>query len=258
MPSASVTAWAETAFENLRSIRAQPEPGIPDDVIDSFERYILDWSDLAVASDTFTWTSEVDVAEVRRLASYWALLANAARTELDPAAFTLPSDVAQPFYDALVLTMTDVLAVDDEIHFADKFDEVAPSFDESRPPPNRDEGRTRILLVDDTEDIRLLFRIALQSQFEFEVIGEAANGQEALDFVAEACPDVILLDIMMPVMDGMTALPLLRDACPNARITVITTGLTDELRTEALAKGARAVVDKQISIDELKRVLASA
>ena len=114
-----------------------------------------------------------------------------------------------------------------------------------------------MLLVDDTDDIRLLYRIALESHLEFEVFGEASNGQEAIDALATGCPDAIVLDVMMPVMDGLTALPLLAERCPRTRITVVTAGLTPELRDEALAKGATNVVDKQVSLNDIKSLLAA-
>jgi CheY-like chemotaxis protein len=256
-----VSAWAVAAARTVQALREQPELGVPDDVVVDFERYVDEWRELAASSPaTFRWDGDVEVAEVRRLASYWALLANIARTEVHPTGVEPATEEARPFYDALVAAMAEVLAVDDADRFSDKFEEVAPSFDAEIPAPGAGgagEQRTRVLLVDDTEDIRLLFRIALQSHAGFEVCGEATNGQEALDAVARGCPDAILLDVMMPVMDGLSALPLLVERCPDTRIVVVTSAPTPEVRREALEKGALAVVDKQVSLDELRLVLAT-
>ncbi len=259
VPATSVSAWAATAQLTVQALREQPELGVPDDVITSFERYVAEWRALAATGpSTFRWVGEVDVGEVRRLASYWAFLANIARTDDHPIGVKPGSATAQPFYDALVAAMAEVVAVDDSDRFSEKFEEVVPSFDAEIPasrPPARGGRRRQVLLVDDTEDIRFLFRIALQLQSDFEVCGEASNGQEALDAAAVVCPDVILLDLMMPVMDGLTALPLLVDRCPNAQIVIVTNAITPELHRLALSHGAVAVVDKQVTFDELKRLL---
>ena len=259
VPAMSVSVWAVAAARTVLALREQPELGVPDDVIADFEAYVAEWSALAASSSsTFVWTGDVVVADVRRLAGYWALLANIARTDAHPTGVEPAPEDARPFYDALVAAMAEVLAADDADRFSDKFEEVAPSFDEEIPAPDAStEQRTRVLLVDDTEDIRLLFRIALQSHAGFEVCGEATNGQEALDAVAAGCPDAILLDVMMPVMDGLSALPLLAERCPAARIVIVTSAPTREVHREALAKGAHAVVDKQVSLDELRSVLAA-
>lgn len=259
LPASSVLVWAETASRTIQALREQPELGVPEDVIEEFERYLHTWWDLAAAGETFRWEDDVEVGAVRRLASYWALLANAARSEAHPTGVEPAPAAAQPFYDALVIAMTEVLAVEDPDSFADTFEEVAPAFEPEVPTlasADRLDRPTTVLLVDDTEDIRLLYRIALESHPEFAVVGEAANGEEALAAVAAGCPDAILLDVMMPVMDGLTALPLLHERCPGARITVISAGLTTEVRGEAISNGAVAVVDKQTSLDDLKRLLA--
>jgi len=262
VPAASVRAWSRTAHRTVAVLRKRPDLGVPHDVITNFEQYVTAWSEVAASTETFHWAAEVDTAVVRRLAGYWALLANAARRDEHPTGVEPAPPEAQPFYDALVGAMAAVLAVgDDEDHFAEKFEEVAPPF---RPevgghPPSAPVDRpARVLLVDDTEDIRLLFRIALEADPRFEVWGEAANGQEALDVLADGCPDVIVLDLMMPVMDGLTALPLLLRRCPEARVVMVTATATVETREAALRLGACAVLEKRCSIDELKQSLAAA
>lgn len=260
LPTESVTSWVDTALRTIAALREQPEIGVPTDVVDSFERYVLAWHQVAAGTTTFEWTGPVSVLEVRRLASYWVLIANLSRSEAHPTGVEPGLPEAQPFYDALAAALTEALTVDDTDRFAEKFEEVVPAFEEMRDGTGRlDPGdhRTRVLLVDDTEDIRLLYRIALESHAEFEIFGEAGNGQEALDALIDGCPDAILLDVMMPVMDGLTALPLLVQRCPDVRITVVTAGLTPELRTEALAGGAANVVDKQVSLDDMKALLAA-
>jgi DNA-binding NarL/FixJ family response regulator len=80
----------------------------------------------------------------------------------------------------------------------------------------------RVLLVDDEPDIRFMLRLHLDKDVRFEVAGEASDGQEALDCCAALAPDLIVLDVRMPRLDGMAALPRLRSACPRARIAMFT------------------------------------
>lgn len=103
----------------------------------------------------------------------------------------------------------------------------------------------RVLLVDDDEDIRLLVRLVLTSDNAFEVCGEAGNGQEAIALARTCRPDAIILDVTMPVMDGLTALPLLRYLCPTVPVIIFTAAGTDETHCTAMQRGASAVVDKR-------------
>lgn len=105
-------------------------------------------------------------------------------------------------------------------------------------------GVKGVLIVDDSEDMRLLLRVALDAAPGFEVWAEAGNGAEALDRVSERCPDIVLLDIVMPVMDGVAALPLLRARCPNAAVVIVSTTANPEVRDRMLGQGASEVCDK--------------
>lgn len=88
--------------------------------------------------------------------------------------------------------------------------------------------RCRLLVVDDNEDVRRLLRLVLDDDESIEIVGEATNGREGVS-AAQACrPDVIVLDVNMPVMDGLAALPHIRRAAPNAAIVVWTASLPDD------------------------------
>lgn len=102
----------------------------------------------------------------------------------------------------------------------------------------------RVLLVDDASDIRLLLRRVLHRAGGFEVVGEAANGREAITLAETLQPDLVVLDLAMPVMDGLEALPLIRGCVPKAKVVVLS-GF-DEARTAnaALNAGADAYVEK--------------
>ena len=82
------------------------------------------------------------------------------------------------------------------------------------------ERPVRAVVIDDTTDIRDLLRFAL-SRGGMDVVGEAGDGQAGVEVVREERPDVVLLDLAMPVMDGIEALPLIRDLVPEAQIIVL-------------------------------------
>lgn len=116
----------------------------------------------------------------------------------------------------------------------------------------------RILLVDDSEDLRLLCRLILEAGGEFEICGESENGRDALEKVGTCRPDVVVLDLDMPVMDGLTALPLLRESHPSVPVVVLTAGATPDVCREALRRGAHAAVGKDPAMHQLKVAILGA
>ena len=102
----------------------------------------------------------------------------------------------------------------------------------------------RVVLVDDTPDIRFLLRLALDLDGGCTVVGEAGDGRQALAVVAETQPDLVLLDLAMPDVDGMQALPLLRECCPAATILVLSGFEDAALAPAVLAAGADGYLRK--------------
>jgi CheY-like chemotaxis protein len=113
---------------------------------------------------------------------------------------------------------------------------VSPAADAPRP--------LRIVLVDDTPDLRLLLRAALQARGRFEVVGEAGDGAEGIEVARRLQPDVVLVDLAMPVLDGLDALPGLRQACPAARLVVHSGFESSRLLERACGAGADGYVQK--------------
>lgn len=99
-------------------------------------------------------------------------------------------------------------------------------------------GTVRVLLVDDEDLVRIGLRMVLGADPAVEVVGEAADGQEALRLVASTQPDVVLMDIRMPRLDGLEALRRLRPAAPDVAVVVLTTFDTDDMVVTALREGA--------------------
>jgi DNA-binding NarL/FixJ family response regulator len=117
----------------------------------------------------------------------------------------------------------------------------------------------RLFLCDDNPHYRRLARIAFE-RAGHEIVGEAADGREALDRAPAAGADVVLVDLNMPIMDGFEAIPRLRDALPRTSIVVLTTGQAPEERRRALDAGADAFIVKPDRVldlgDELTAALA--
>jgi DNA-binding NarL/FixJ family response regulator len=108
----------------------------------------------------------------------------------------------------------------------------------------------RVLLVDDQELVRTGFRMVLTGEEDIEVVGEAANGHEAIASAARSRPDVIVMDIRMPVMDGVEATRQLAGvdaASRGPRILVLTTFDTDEHVMDALRAGASGFLLKDVT-----------
>jgi len=115
----------------------------------------------------------------------------------------------------------------------------------------------RVLLVDDQELVRTGFRMILADEDGIEVVGEAANGREALDSATKLHPDVIVMDIRMPVMDGVEATRRLvgDDAGSGPRVLVLTTFDGDEHVVEALRAGASGFLLKDVTPADFVRAI---
>jgi DNA-binding NarL/FixJ family response regulator len=111
--------------------------------------------------------------------------------------------------------------------------------------------RIRVVVADDTPDMRLLLRVAMERRDDVDLVGEAANGLEAIDLVAALHPDLLVLDLAMPVMDGLSALPRLADVAPETRVVILSAMPVERFEAYALAAGAAAFVEKSTSIDYL-------
>ncbi|MCU0487274.1 MAG: response regulator transcription factor [Anaerolineales bacterium] len=109
----------------------------------------------------------------------------------------------------------------------------------------------RILLVDDQALFRESMRAFLNLQPDFQVVGEAANGEQALARAVELKPEVILMDVRMPGMDGVEATRHLRAALPGSRVIMLTTFDDDEYVFEALRHGAVGYLLKDSSAEKL-------
>jgi DNA-binding NarL/FixJ family response regulator len=113
----------------------------------------------------------------------------------------------------------------------------------------------RVLVVDDHQLVLEAVRAALQDEPEIEVVGEALSGRDALTLVERTRPDVVLLDIGMPVMDGLECLELITSRFPSTRVAVLTGSDDPDLARDVLERGASAFVSKHVDPKDLAAVL---
>jgi PAS domain S-box-containing protein len=128
-------------------------------------------------------------------------------------------------------------------------DEAPVQSDAPDPSPVDVAGPHRILIVDDFEDVRTLLRLELESLGLYEVVGEAADGEEAVRMASALQPHVVLLDLAMPLMDGLQALPLIREAVAGVRVIVLSGFDKRTMAPKVLAAGAARYVEKGLSMN---------
>lgn len=116
----------------------------------------------------------------------------------------------------------------------------------------------KILLVDDQELFREALHTLLAVQPDFKVVAEAANGEEALRQAAQHQPDIVLMDLRMPVLDGVSATQRLRAQLPACRVIVLTTFDDDEYVFEGLRAGAVGYLLKDTSAENLYGAIRAA
>jgi DNA-binding NarL/FixJ family response regulator len=119
-------------------------------------------------------------------------------------------------------------------------------------------ARLRVLVVDDQALVRAGFTSILQREDDLEVVGEAADGVEALQAVARTRPHVVLMDVRMPRMDGIAATRQLRARHPAIRVVVLTTYDLDEYLLEALRAGASGFLLKDVRAEQLPGAVRAA
>lgn len=102
---------------------------------------------------------------------------------------------------------------------------------------------TRVLIVDDTDSMRELMRRSVD-EHGMEVVGEAVDGLQAVALARETQPDAVILDVEMPVMDGLQALPGLVAAAPHAKVVVFSSRTEEATEQAARARGAAGVFYK--------------
>ena len=115
--------------------------------------------------------------------------------------------------------------------------------------------RTRILLCDDTRDIIVLLASELELHSDLEVVAEAYDGRAAIQLAESHQPDVVVLDLVMPEMDGLEALPAILEAAPGAKVVVLSGFEAGAMESKALSLGARRYLEKGVAASEIAHVV---
>jgi DNA-binding NarL/FixJ family response regulator len=116
----------------------------------------------------------------------------------------------------------------------------------------------RVLLVDEHELVRKSLTLMIEGMAGLEVVGEAPNGKVAIDMTGDLMPDVILMDINMPVMDGLTATRLIRQQHPQIKVIVLTASILEADTLTASEVGASAYLRKDASTAEIESAIRGA
>ena len=111
--------------------------------------------------------------------------------------------------------------------------------------------RIRVMIVDDHSIVRVGLQQVLEQSGEFEVVGQAADGEEAVRVAADVSPDVVVMDVMMPKKDGVEACREIMDYAPETRVLMLTASTEEDAIVEAVAAGATGYLQKETDREQL-------
>lgn len=114
------------------------------------------------------------------------------------------------------------------------------------------------MIVDDHPQVRYGLSVFLDLWDDLQLVGEADNGEKALALAAELHPDIILMDLAMPVMDGVTATRLIKKKFPDIQIVVLTSSIDLDMIQQALDAGAKSYMLKNVNIDTMAQTIRAA
>ena len=116
----------------------------------------------------------------------------------------------------------------------------------------------RVMIVDDHPQVRYGLSVFLDLWDDLQLVGEADNGEKALALAAELHPHIILMDLAMPVMDGVTATRLIKTQFPDIQIVVLTSSIDLDMIQQALDAGAKSYMLKNVNIDTMAQTIRAA
>ncbi|HEX4067435.1 MAG TPA: response regulator, partial [Acidobacteriaceae bacterium] len=132
---------------------------------------------------------------------------------------------------------------------------LLPGWPNESSAAKQDRSRKQILIADDHELLRRGIRAMLENEAGWEICGEAVNGQDAVDKAAALRPDLVILDINMPVLNGLAAVRQMLRSAPETKILVFTVHDSDQTEKEVRAAGGHAYLSKNNAGDDLLRVV---
>lgn len=118
-------------------------------------------------------------------------------------------------------------------------------------------SKLRVVLAEDDEPTRFWLKLTLQQSQLFEVVGQAGDGRTAVDLTAQNKPDLVLMDIGMPIMDGVEAARLVKESLPDTKVIMFTSHDTDDSVFAALSAGADGYCLKTLTAEQLLKAVSS-
>jgi two-component system, NarL family, vancomycin resistance associated response regulator VraR len=118
-----------------------------------------------------------------------------------------------------------------------------------------DGGILRVLVADDHELTRFTLKLALQRQADIELVGSAKNGQEAIEMTQQCSPDVVILDIQMPVLDGLTASCQIKQIHPSVQILIFSSLENPQTAIRLQTAPIDAFCQKEVTMPDLVRII---
>ena len=118
-------------------------------------------------------------------------------------------------------------------------------------------SKLRVVLAEDDEPTRFWLKLTLQQSQLFEVVGQAGDGRTAVDLTAQNKPDLVLMDIGMPIMDGVEAAKLVKESLPETKVIMFTSHDTDDSVFAALSAGADGYCLKTLTAEQLLKAVSS-
>lgn len=125
-------------------------------------------------------------------------------------------------------------------------------------PASTDSSPIRVLIVDDHAVVRQGLKMFLGMDSSFEIVGEGVNGEQAVELVNRLMPDVVLMDLLMPAMDGVTAIGIIKQQHPDVELIALTSVLEDNAVISAVRAGAIGYLLKDTELPELVRAIKAA
>jgi DNA-binding NarL/FixJ family response regulator len=116
-------------------------------------------------------------------------------------------------------------------------------------------NQIRVVIADDHRLLREMLRLILRQEKSIKIVGEAANGLQTIDVISNLKPDIVLLDIIMPEMNGLEVLPAIREKSPKTKALMLTVAADEPTIFKALKAGAKGYLSKDVSISDLIKAI---